>query len=116
MCLNFLNTITLLMRYFVVHPSSTQNLDDVGKIELCSTLNIKTTNQINEEVVMTMNKVDFKDLNEKLKKAAGREMSADKIREQKISFIMGTLSKNNTITRKEVEEMIDKKAGISSKL
>lgn len=43
-----------------------------------------------------------------LKKAAGKLLSAEQVRLQKISFIMGSLSDNSTITRDFVENQLNK--------
>ena len=44
---------------------------------------------------------------EELRKAADREVSPEERREQMISFIMGTVSSNSTITREEVAKFLD---------
>jgi hypothetical protein len=46
-----------------------------------------------------------------LKAAAGRKLSAEKMRRQKISFIMGTLGQESTVTRDRVEEELKKMEG-----
>ena len=51
---------------------------------------------------------------EALKQAAGRQMTADGVRRQKVSFIMGSLSHDSTITRDRVEAELDKLAGAPS--
>ena len=50
------------------------------------------------------------DLLEALRKA-GQEMTEEQVREQKISFIMGTLGSDSKITRAEVEAQLDRMAG-----
>jgi hypothetical protein len=55
-------------------------------------------------------KTDPKLLNA-LKAAAGRKLSAEKMRRQKISFIMGTLGQESTVTRDRVEEELKKMEG-----
>ena len=57
-----------------------------------------------------MGKVKERDILEQLKEA-GQNMTADDLREQKISFIMGSLSENSEITREEVEAALNKSAG-----
>ena len=42
---------------------------------------------------------------------AGQEMTEEQVREQKISFIMGTLGSDSKITREEVEAQLDRMAG-----
>ena len=49
------------------------------------------------------------ELLEKLKQA-GQQMTADGVRQQKISFIMGSLSEDSPITRDRVENELDKLA------
>ena len=44
---------------------------------------------------------------EELRKAAAREVTPEERREQMISFIMGTVSSNSTITREEVARFLD---------
>ena len=51
------------------------------------------------------------DLIEALRRSAGQEMTEEEIREQKISFIMGTVSVDSKITREEVAAHIDRMAG-----
>lgn len=41
---------------------------------------------------------------EALRKAAGKKLSAEQLRRQKVSFIMGSLNKDSTITREFVEK------------
>ena len=41
---------------------------------------------------------------EALRKAAGKQLSAEQLRRQKVSFIMGSLNKDSTITREFVEK------------
>lgn len=42
---------------------------------------------------------------------AGQEMTEEDVRQQKISFIMGTVSFDSKITREEVAAHIDRMAG-----
>ncbi|MFT7594076.1 MAG: hypothetical protein ACI8R4_001394, partial [Paracoccaceae bacterium] len=46
-----------------------------------------------------------------LKKAAGRRLSAEQLHRQKISFIMGSLNDESTITRDRIEEELNKLVG-----
>lgn len=48
-------------------------------------------------------------------KQAGQQMTADGVRQQKISFIMGSLSEDSPITRDRVEDELDKLAGTPSR-
>lgn len=48
---------------------------------------------------------------EALKEAAGRKLTAAQMRAQKISFILGTLSEDSTITRENVEAELDRISG-----
>ncbi|MCA3575290.1 MAG: hypothetical protein IOC86_15335 [Aestuariivirga sp.] len=47
----------------------------------------------------------------KLKEAAGKPMTAEEIQKQRISYIMGTLDTESTLTRDEVERMLLKREG-----
>lgn len=47
---------------------------------------------------------------EELRKAAVRPMTPEERRQQMISFVMGTVGGDSTITRKEVAELLDKQA------
>lgn len=51
------------------------------------------------------------ELLEQLKRVAGQPMSETEIREQKISFIMGAVQNDGSITRERVEEVIRHKEG-----
>jgi len=46
-----------------------------------------------------------------LKNAAGKKLSASQVRKQKISFILGSLGKDSTITREIVEREVKKNEG-----
>ena len=48
-------------------------------------------------------------------KQAGQQMTADGVRQQKISFIMGSLSEDSPITRDRVEDELDKLARTPSR-
>lgn len=45
-------------------------------------------------------------------KRAGERMTAEEVRKQKISFIMGSLGENSTLTRERVEAELNKLAGL----
>lgn len=59
---------------------------------------------------MTNSKTD-PELLRALKNAAGARLSAEKLRKQKISFIMGTLGKDSTVTKDRVEQELEKLSG-----
>lgn len=42
---------------------------------------------------------------------AGQQMTAEDVREQKVSFIMGSLGADSTITREEIKSELDKLPG-----
>lgn len=42
----------------------------------------------------------------KLKAAAGRPLTADEVRAQRVSFIMGNMSEKSAITRERVESVL----------
>ena len=44
-------------------------------------------------------------------KQAGQEMTSEGVREQKVSFVMGSLSEDSEITRELVKSELDKLAG-----
>lgn len=46
-----------------------------------------------------------------LKKSAGKSLSAEQLRRQKVSFIMGSLKNDSTITRDFVESELKKIEG-----
>ena len=52
---------------------------------------------------------------EALKAAAGRPMTAEQIRQQKVSFILGTLSSDSDDTREEVDAHLRKREGVPAK-
>jgi hypothetical protein len=41
-----------------------------------------------------------------LRAAAGKQMTAAEVREQRISFILGTLKKDSGVTRERVEQVL----------
>ena len=45
-----------------------------------------------------------------LRDAAGRPMTSEKMHKQRVSFIMGTMSRDSTITREEVKQIIKRRA------
>jgi hypothetical protein len=47
----------------------------------------------------------------KLEKAAKRRLSPEELRRQKVSFILGSLGEESTITRERVERELDKLEG-----
>ena len=47
-------------------------------------------------------------------KQAGKRMTAEDVKQQKISFIMGSLSNDSEITRDRVEAELNKMAGTPS--
>ena len=46
-----------------------------------------------------------------LEKSAGKTMTGKEIQQQKISFIMGSLKDDSTITRERVEAELNKRSG-----
>ena len=48
---------------------------------------------------------------QRLREAAGRPMSREEVRAQKISFILGMMPHDSTITRQQVEDIVDRSAG-----
>ena len=46
-----------------------------------------------------------------LQRSAGRKMSPEEKRQQRVSFIMGTMGDDNTITRQEIEKILDEQDG-----
>ena len=50
----------------------------------------------------------------KLAEAAKRPMSKEELRAQKISFVVGSLSKDSTVTRKQIEEALRNAEGIAA--
>ncbi|TCO68720.1 hypothetical protein [Rhodovulum euryhalinum] len=59
---------------------------------------------------MTGTKTD-PSLLEALKASAGKKLTAEQLRRQKVSFIMGTLGKDSTITRDRIEEELKRLEG-----
>lgn len=47
----------------------------------------------------------------KLKETAGKPMTAEEIQKQRVSFVMGTLDTESTLTRGEVERMLLQREG-----
>ena len=54
------------------------------------------------------------DIQQALRKAAGQKMTQQQVREQRISFVMGTVDKSNNMTRAEVEKLLSSLEGLSS--
>lgn len=48
-------------------------------------------------------------------KQAGQKMTSEEIREQKVSFIMGSVSEKSGITRDFVKSVLDKSSGYRDK-
>lgn len=48
---------------------------------------------------------------ETLRAAAGRILTRDEIDEQRVSFVYGQLSHDNSITREQIREMLQRQAG-----
>ena len=48
---------------------------------------------------------------EALQKASTRNLTAEEIRQQRISFVMGTLKDSSAITRAKVQDVLDKQEG-----
>ena len=55
--------------------------------------------------------LDFDELTRAMEAAAGRPMTAEQIRQQKVSFILGTLGSDSSMTRKQVEDRLAKYEG-----
>lgn len=49
-----------------------------------------------------------------LEQAAKRQMTKDELRLQKISFVMGNMPRESTLTRKQVEDILDNAEGIAA--
>lgn len=49
-----------------------------------------------------------------LAQAAKRQMTKDELRLQKISFVMGNMPKESTLTRKQVEDILDSAEGVAA--
>ena len=49
------------------------------------------------------------DVLDALRKVAGQSMSPDERHQQMVSFVMGTMSMDSTITREEVESILEKR-------
>lgn len=50
----------------------------------------------------------------RLTELAGRQMTKDEVKAQRISFVMGMISHESTLTRRQVEELIDKAEGVAA--
>lgn len=51
---------------------------------------------------------------EALANAAGRAMTPDQVREQRISFVMSAVGDGSAVTRSEVELIIDQREGCAA--
>ena len=51
------------------------------------------------------------DIGELLRRSAKESLSLEEIKAQRISFVMGMLSRNSTMTREQVEELLAKHYG-----
>ena len=49
------------------------------------------------------------DVLDALRKVAGQSMKPDERHQQMVSFVMGTMSMDSTITREEVESILEKR-------
>lgn len=49
------------------------------------------------------------DVLDALRKVAGQSMTPDERHQQMVSFVMGTMSMDSTITREEVESILEKR-------
>jgi len=47
-------------------------------------------------------------------KGSGRFVNSDQLRRQRVSYIMGSLPKDSTITRKQIEKILDENEGKSA--
>ncbi len=52
-----------------------------------------------------------KELEELMVKSARESLSIEEIREQRLSFVMGMLSRNSTMTREEVRKLLESQYG-----
>ncbi|MEM6847700.1 MAG: hypothetical protein AAF580_06430 [Pseudomonadota bacterium] len=59
---------------------------------------------------MTGNATDARVLTA-LRRSAQREPTQEEVREQRVSFIMGSLKENSTVTRERVGSLIDRLEG-----
>jgi hypothetical protein len=51
---------------------------------------------------------------EALKQAAGRKLTREEIRKQRVSFIMGSLDAKSPITREKVERLLAEQQGVKA--
>jgi Ca2+-binding EF-hand superfamily protein len=49
-----------------------------------------------------------------LEKAAHRPLTSDEIQQQRVSFVMGSLDADNSITREKVEKLLAEQRGIKA--
>ena len=52
-----------------------------------------------------------REFDERLQQAAKTELSSEEIREQTVSFVMGTTSNEHAVTREQVRELVAKQFG-----
>ena len=50
-------------------------------------------------------------LTDALREAAGRKMTPEEIREQRVSFVMGTIHRDSDVTREDVRRIIEEREG-----
>lgn len=51
------------------------------------------------------------DLLRRLHEAAGKALTAEELRAQRVSFIAGNMPKESMVTREQIGEMLDEEAG-----
>ncbi len=56
-------------------------------------------------------KID-EELEQRLRKAAATPMTKEEVRRQRISFVYGNLPQSSTLTREEVEKLLDAREGV----
>lgn len=56
-------------------------------------------------------KID-EELEQRLRKAAATPMTKAEVRRQRISFVYGNLPQSSTLTREEVEKLLDAREGV----
>lgn len=49
-----------------------------------------------------------------LKKAAGRKMTSEEVREQRVSFVMSAIAEDSDVSRADVERIIDEREGAAA--
>ena len=53
-----------------------------------------------------------KALEARMKRAAGKPMTKEEVRKQRLSFVYGQLPSSSTLTREEVAQLLDAREGI----